>query len=59
MSQTGPIANERLRVKTAVMRAEQLLEQGIDEEFAEEMEDSKYFIAPEPAEPGARGLANL
>ena len=59
MSQTGPIANERLRVKTAVMRAEQLLEQGIDEEFAEEMEDSKYFIAPEPAEPGAIRLANL
>ena len=59
MSQTGPIANERLRVKTAVMRADQLLAQGVDEEYEAEMEESRYFIVPESAEPGAIRLANL
>ena len=46
MSHTGPIANERLRVKTAVMRADQLLAQGVDEEYEAEMEESRYFIVP-------------
>ena len=41
-----PIANERLRVKTAVMRADQLLAQGVDEEYEAEMEESRYFIVP-------------
>ena len=59
MSHTGPIANERLRVKTAVMRADQLLAQGVDEEYEAEMEESRYFIVPESAEPGAIRLANL
>eukprot|EP00945_MAST-04E_sp_MAST-4E-sp1_P008900 g8900.t1 len=57
--QQGPVGRERLRVATAVIRAEQQIAVGIDEELQMEAEEGREYTAPHPSEPGAIRLANL